>query len=158
MFLSYLMALLNSGCIQEAFPDLNLFDVFVFDANQITWSLYRIERLVAILALIWMYCIDLDLSSVSFVTGNANPPHNITSWFQSRGQGRTRDDTANQIPHDIYVIGTQEDPLGEKEWIDLVKGALRDITNISFKQVSFKHWCQEHRVVYRVTRHISLVH
>ncbi|XP_031431379.1 phosphatidylinositol 3,4,5-trisphosphate 5-phosphatase 1 isoform X2 [Clupea harengus] len=68
--------------------------------------------------------------------GNANPPHNITSWFQSRGQGRTRDDTANQIPHDIYVIGTQEDPLGEKEWIDLVKGALRDITNISFKQVA----------------------
>ncbi|XP_041913737.1 phosphatidylinositol 3,4,5-trisphosphate 5-phosphatase 1 [Alosa sapidissima] len=68
--------------------------------------------------------------------GNANPPHNITSWFQSKGQGRTRDDTANQIPHDIYVIGTQEDPLGEKEWMDIVKGALRDITNISFKQVA----------------------
>ncbi|XP_063058053.1 phosphatidylinositol 3,4,5-trisphosphate 5-phosphatase 1 [Engraulis encrasicolus] len=68
--------------------------------------------------------------------GNANPPQNITSWFQSKGQGRTRDDTANQIPHDIYVIGTQEDPLGEKEWMDIVKGALRHITNISFKLVA----------------------
>ncbi|XP_051569133.1 phosphatidylinositol 3,4,5-trisphosphate 5-phosphatase 1-like [Myxocyprinus asiaticus] len=68
--------------------------------------------------------------------GNANPPHNITSWFQSKGQGKTRDDTANQIPHDIYVIGTQEDPLGEKEWVDTVKGSLRDITNISFKHIA----------------------
>ncbi len=34
------------------------------------------------------------------------------------------------------MIGTQEDPLGEKEWIETVRGALRDITNISFKPVS----------------------
>ncbi|XP_051562601.1 phosphatidylinositol 3,4,5-trisphosphate 5-phosphatase 1-like isoform X2 [Myxocyprinus asiaticus] len=68
--------------------------------------------------------------------GNASPPHNITSWFQSKGQGKTHDDTANQIPHDIYVIGTQEDPLGEKEWIDNVRGALRNITNISFKHIA----------------------
>uniref|UniRef100_A0A4W4EFR8 phosphatidylinositol-3,4,5-trisphosphate 5-phosphatase n=1 Tax=Electrophorus electricus TaxID=8005 RepID=A0A4W4EFR8_ELEEL len=68
--------------------------------------------------------------------GNANPPSNITSWFQSKGLGKTHDDTASQIPHDIYVVGTQEDPLGEKEWIDTVKATLRDITNISFKQVA----------------------
>ncbi|KAJ8418642.1 hypothetical protein AAFF_G00001410 [Aldrovandia affinis] len=68
--------------------------------------------------------------------GNAGPPHNITSWFQSKGQGKTRDDTADHIPHDIYVIGTQEDPLGEREWIEVLKGTLRDITNISFKQVA----------------------
>ncbi|XP_053492626.1 phosphatidylinositol 3,4,5-trisphosphate 5-phosphatase 1 isoform X2 [Ictalurus furcatus] len=68
--------------------------------------------------------------------GNASPPPNITSWFQSKGQGKTRDDTASQIPHDIYVIGTQEDPLGEKDWIDIVRGTLRDITNISFKQIA----------------------
>ncbi|XP_057193929.1 phosphatidylinositol 3,4,5-trisphosphate 5-phosphatase 1 isoform X5 [Triplophysa rosa] len=67
--------------------------------------------------------------------GNASPPQNITSWFLSKGQGKTRDDTANQIPHDIYVIGTQEDPLGEKEWVDIVRSALRDINNISFKHI-----------------------
>lgn len=73
--------------------------------------------------------------SVLLFPGNANPPSNITSWFQSKGQGKTYDDTTSQIPHDIYVIGTQEDPLGEKDWIDIVRGTLRDITNISFKQV-----------------------
>ncbi|XP_028817201.1 phosphatidylinositol 3,4,5-trisphosphate 5-phosphatase 1 isoform X2 [Denticeps clupeoides] len=68
--------------------------------------------------------------------GNANPPPSLASWFKCKGQGKTRDDTASQIPHDIYVIGTQEDPLGEKEWMDVVKGELRNITNISFKQVA----------------------
>ncbi|XP_042339626.1 phosphatidylinositol 3,4,5-trisphosphate 5-phosphatase 1 [Plectropomus leopardus] len=68
--------------------------------------------------------------------GNASPPHNIDSWFQCKGQGKTRDDTADHIPHDFYVIGTQEDPLGEREWADTVKGVLRKITNISFKQVA----------------------
>ncbi|KAM3619855.1 uncharacterized protein V6R79_014724 [Siganus canaliculatus] len=68
--------------------------------------------------------------------GNAGPPHNINSWFQCKGQGKTRDDTADHIPHDFYVIGSQEDPLGEREWADTVKGVLRNITNISFKQVA----------------------
>ncbi|XP_035509815.1 phosphatidylinositol 3,4,5-trisphosphate 5-phosphatase 1 isoform X1 [Morone saxatilis] len=68
--------------------------------------------------------------------GNAGPPHNFNSWFQCKGQGKTQDDTADHIPHDFYVIGTQEDPLGEREWADTVKGVLRNITNISFKQVA----------------------
>uniref|UniRef100_A0A665U1C6 phosphatidylinositol-3,4,5-trisphosphate 5-phosphatase n=1 Tax=Echeneis naucrates TaxID=173247 RepID=A0A665U1C6_ECHNA len=68
--------------------------------------------------------------------GNAGPPHNINSWFQCKGQGKTQDDTADHIPHDFYVIGTQEDPLSEREWADTVKGVLRNITNISFKQVA----------------------
>ncbi|XP_071779538.2 phosphatidylinositol 3,4,5-trisphosphate 5-phosphatase 1 [Centroberyx gerrardi] len=68
--------------------------------------------------------------------GNASPPHNIKSWFQCKGQGKTRDDTADHIPHDIYVIGTQEDALGEKEWGDMLKNVLRNITNISFKAVA----------------------
>ncbi|XP_041647528.1 phosphatidylinositol 3,4,5-trisphosphate 5-phosphatase 1 isoform X2 [Cheilinus undulatus] len=68
--------------------------------------------------------------------GNAGTPHNISSWFQCKGQGKTRDDTADHIPHDFYVIGTQEDPLSEREWSDTVKSVLRNITNISFKQVA----------------------
>uniref|UniRef100_A0A3B4B2S6 phosphatidylinositol-3,4,5-trisphosphate 5-phosphatase n=1 Tax=Periophthalmus magnuspinnatus TaxID=409849 RepID=A0A3B4B2S6_9GOBI len=68
--------------------------------------------------------------------GNATPPLNISSWFLCKGQGKTRDDTAEHIPHDIYVVGTQEDPLGEREWVDTVKSTLRNITNISFKQVA----------------------
>ncbi|KAM9832665.1 phosphatidylinositol 3,4,5-trisphosphate 5-phosphatase 1 [Neosynchiropus ocellatus] len=70
--------------------------------------------------------------------GNAGPPHNISSWFQCKGQGKTWDDTATHIPHDLYVIGTQEDPLSEREWADTVKSVLRNITNISFKQIAIQ--------------------
>nr|XP_006003065.1 PREDICTED: phosphatidylinositol 3,4,5-trisphosphate 5-phosphatase 1 [Latimeria chalumnae] len=71
----------------------------------------------------------------SWNMGDAPPP-SITSWFLSKGQGKTRDDTADYIPHDIYVIGTQEDPLGDKEWLDILRRSLQQITNINFKLVS----------------------
>ncbi|XP_051873683.1 phosphatidylinositol 3,4,5-trisphosphate 5-phosphatase 1 isoform X2 [Pristis pectinata] len=68
--------------------------------------------------------------------GNASPPADIRSWFQCRGQGKTRDDTAADIPHDIYIIGTQEDTQGEKEWVELLKSTLKDITYIKFKHIA----------------------
>uniref|UniRef100_A0A5F8GEZ3 phosphatidylinositol-3,4,5-trisphosphate 5-phosphatase n=1 Tax=Monodelphis domestica TaxID=13616 RepID=A0A5F8GEZ3_MONDO len=68
--------------------------------------------------------------------GDAPPPKKITSWFLSKGQGKTRDDSADYIPHDIYVIGTQEDPLGEKEWLEILKHSLQEITDITFKMVA----------------------
>ncbi|XP_055502093.1 phosphatidylinositol 3,4,5-trisphosphate 5-phosphatase 1 isoform X1 [Leucoraja erinacea] len=68
--------------------------------------------------------------------GNASPPTDIRSWFQCRGQGKTQDDTAADIPHDIYIIGTQEDTQGEKEWVELLKSTLKDITYIKFKHIS----------------------
>ncbi|XP_023379541.1 phosphatidylinositol 3,4,5-trisphosphate 5-phosphatase 1 [Pteropus vampyrus] len=71
--------------------------------------------------------------------GNAPPPKKITSWFLSKGQGKTRDDSADYIPHDIYVIGTQEDPLGEKEWLEILKNSLQEITSMTFKTVSSRH-------------------
>uniref|UniRef100_A0A8B9MXD7 phosphatidylinositol-3,4,5-trisphosphate 5-phosphatase n=1 Tax=Accipiter nisus TaxID=211598 RepID=A0A8B9MXD7_9AVES len=66
----------------------------------------------------------------------APPPKKITSWFLSKGQGKTRDDTADYIPHDIYVIGTQEDPQGEKEWLETLRQSLQEITSISFKVIA----------------------
>ncbi|KAM6921746.1 phosphatidylinositol 3,4,5-trisphosphate 5-phosphatase 1 [Xenentodon cancila] len=68
--------------------------------------------------------------------GNAGPPPDIDSWFQCKGQGKTQDDTADHIPHDLYVIGSQEDPLSDREWTETLKSVLRNITNISFKQMA----------------------
>ncbi|XP_049625310.1 phosphatidylinositol 3,4,5-trisphosphate 5-phosphatase 1 [Suncus etruscus] len=68
--------------------------------------------------------------------GNAPPPKKITSWFLSKGQGKTRDDSADYIPHDIYVIGTQEDPLGEKEWLEALRNSLQEVTSITFKTIA----------------------
>ncbi|XP_037706380.1 phosphatidylinositol 3,4,5-trisphosphate 5-phosphatase 1 [Choloepus didactylus] len=68
--------------------------------------------------------------------GNAPPPKKITSWFLSKGQGKTRDDSADYLPHDIYVIGTQEDPLGEKEWLEILRHSLQEITSMTFKTIA----------------------
>ncbi|XP_069752631.1 phosphatidylinositol 3,4,5-trisphosphate 5-phosphatase 1 isoform X2 [Narcine bancroftii] len=70
--------------------------------------------------------------------GNASPPADIRSWFLCRGQGKTRDDTAADIPHDIYIIGTQEDTQGEKEWVELLKSTLKDITSMKFKHIAIQ--------------------
>ncbi|XP_043926521.1 phosphatidylinositol 3,4,5-trisphosphate 5-phosphatase 1 isoform X2 [Protopterus annectens] len=70
--------------------------------------------------------------------GDAPPPKCIDSWFLSKGQGKTRDETAPYIPHDIYVIGTQEDPQGEKEWVEILRTTLEKNTNITFKMVAIQ--------------------
>eukprot|EP00079_Xenopus_tropicalis_P036160 XP_017949931.1 PREDICTED: phosphatidylinositol 3,4,5-trisphosphate 5-phosphatase 1-like [Xenopus tropicalis] len=70
--------------------------------------------------------------------GDAPPPKNITPWFLCKGQGKTRDDTADYIEHDIYVIGTQEDPLSEKEWTDILMNSLREITSVEYKVITIQ--------------------
>lgn len=85
------------------------------------------------------------------IKGAAPSPKKITSWFLSKGQGKTRDDTADYIPHDIYVIGTQEDPQGEKEWLETLRQSLQEITSISFKVVrGYSSYCTLLRHMRRV--------
>ncbi|KAM4695186.1 phosphatidylinositol 3,4,5-trisphosphate 5-phosphatase 1 [Discoglossus pictus] len=70
--------------------------------------------------------------------GDAPPPKKITSWFLCKGQGKTRDETADYIEHDIYVIGTQEDPLSEKEWVDIILRSLNEITTADYKLITIQ--------------------
>ncbi|XP_041076387.1 phosphatidylinositol 3,4,5-trisphosphate 5-phosphatase 2B-like [Polyodon spathula] len=70
--------------------------------------------------------------------GNAPPPRGLTSWLTSTGLGRVQDETTAALPHDIYAIGTQENTLGEREWAEHLRGALRSITDIDFKVVALQ--------------------
>ncbi|KAM8952328.1 phosphatidylinositol 3,4,5-trisphosphate 5-phosphatase 1 [Pelodytes ibericus] len=70
--------------------------------------------------------------------GDAPPPKKITSWFLCKGQGKTRDETTDYIEHDIYVIGTQEDPLNEKEWVDILLRSLNEITTSEYKPITIQ--------------------
>ncbi|OCT78814.1 phosphatidylinositol 3,4,5-trisphosphate 5-phosphatase 1-like [Xenopus laevis] len=82
-----------------------------------------------------------DMLSVFIGTwnmGDAPPPKNITPWFLCKGQGKTKDDTADYIEHDIYVIGTQEDPLSEKEWTDKLINSLSEITSVEYKVITIQ--------------------
>ncbi|KAF7699684.1 hypothetical protein HF521_002642 [Silurus meridionalis] len=40
------------------------------------------------------------------------------------------------IPHDIYVFGTQENSVCDKEWVENLRAALKDYTEIDYKPVA----------------------
>lgn len=67
--------------------------------------------------------------------GSAPPPKNVTSWFASKGLGKTLDEMTVTIPHDIYVFGTQENSMGDKEWVDFMRGVLKEFTEVEYRPV-----------------------
>ncbi|NXA13141.1 SHIP2 phosphatase, partial [Sapayoa aenigma] len=70
--------------------------------------------------------------------GGVPPPKNITSWFTSKGLGKTLDEVTMAIPHDIYVFGTQENSLGDKEWVDFLRTVLKDFTDVEYRPVAMQ--------------------
>ncbi|KAK2524700.1 Inppl1 [Columba livia] len=70
--------------------------------------------------------------------GSVPPPKNITSWFTCKGLGKTLDEVTVAIPHDIYVFGSQENSLGDREWVDVLRAALRDVTEVEYRPVAMQ--------------------
>ncbi|KAM9795447.1 inositol polyphosphate phosphatase-like 1b [Neosynchiropus ocellatus] len=82
---------------------------------------------------------DPDVISVFVGTwnmGGSPPPRSLQSWVTCCGLGRTPDDSVALLPYDVYALGTQENPQGEKEWTESIKATLRSCTHIDFKQVA----------------------
>ena len=69
------------------------------------------------------------------ISGDAIPPQDVSSWFLCHGSGRTLDPSVQNIPHDIYAIGTQETGLPEKDWIHKTIDTVEDITGKKYHQV-----------------------
>lgn len=68
--------------------------------------------------------------------GGSPPPRSLQSWVTCCGLGHTPDESISFLPHDVYALGTQENPQGEREWTDHIKSTLRSYTHIDFKQVA----------------------
>ncbi|KAL2304227.1 hypothetical protein Nmel_012970 [Mimus melanotis] len=68
--------------------------------------------------------------------GSTPPPRSLASWLTSRGLGRTQDETTACIPHDIYVIGTQENSLGDHEWVEFLCASLKTLMAIDYRVVT----------------------
>ncbi|KAM9319728.1 phosphatidylinositol 3,4,5-trisphosphate 5-phosphatase 2 [Gastrophryne carolinensis] len=82
-----------------------------------------------------------DMISVFIGTwnmGSVPPQKNITSWIGSKGLGKTLDEMAVTIPHDIYVFGTQENSVGDKEWVDFLRVMLKDCTELDYRPVAMQ--------------------
>uniref|UniRef100_A0A8C2SUF0 phosphatidylinositol-3,4,5-trisphosphate 5-phosphatase n=1 Tax=Coturnix japonica TaxID=93934 RepID=A0A8C2SUF0_COTJA len=82
-----------------------------------------------------------DLISVYVGTwnmGSTPPPRSLASWLTSRGLGHTQDETTTCIPHDIYVIGTQENSLGDREWVEFLRASLKTLMAIDYQVVALQ--------------------
>uniref|UniRef100_A0A8C9FJQ2 phosphatidylinositol-3,4,5-trisphosphate 5-phosphatase n=1 Tax=Pavo cristatus TaxID=9049 RepID=A0A8C9FJQ2_PAVCR len=82
-----------------------------------------------------------DLISVYVGTwnmGSTPPPRSLASWLTSRGLGHTQDETTACIPHDIYVIGTQENSLGDREWVEFLRASLKTLMAIDYRVVALQ--------------------
>nr|5OKN_A Chain A, Phosphatidylinositol 3,4,5-trisphosphate 5-phosphatase 2 [Homo sapiens]5OKN_B Chain B, Phosphatidylinositol 3,4,5-trisphosphate 5-phosphatase 2 [Homo sapiens]5OKN_C Chain C, Phosphatidylinositol 3,4,5-trisphosphate 5-phosphatase 2 [Homo sapiens]5OKN_D Chain D, Phosphatidylinositol 3,4,5-trisphosphate 5-phosphatase 2 [Homo sapiens]5OKN_E Chain E, Phosphatidylinositol 3,4,5-trisphosphate 5-phosphatase 2 [Homo sapiens]5OKN_F Chain F, Phosphatidylinositol 3,4,5-trisphosphate 5-phosphat len=82
-----------------------------------------------------------DMISVFIGTwnmGSVPPPKNVTSWFTSKGLGKTLDEVTVTIPHDIYVFGTQENSVGDREWLDLLRGGLKELTDLDYRPIAMQ--------------------
>uniref|UniRef100_A0A8C9SSH5 phosphatidylinositol-3,4,5-trisphosphate 5-phosphatase n=1 Tax=Scleropages formosus TaxID=113540 RepID=A0A8C9SSH5_SCLFO len=74
----------------------------------------------------------------SWNMGSVPPPKVMTSWLVSRGLGKTLDEMTVTIPHDIYVIGTQENSVCDKEWVEMLRAALKDCTELDYKLIAMQ--------------------
>ncbi|KAL0974145.1 hypothetical protein UPYG_G00216220 [Umbra pygmaea] len=101
-----------------------------------------------------------DLISVFVGSWNMDgspPPQSLQSWVTCCGLGRTPDESTAFLPHDIYALGTQENPQGEKEWTEHIKATLRGHTHIDYKQVAVQSLWNMRLAVFVKPEHESCV-
>lgn len=70
--------------------------------------------------------------------GSVPPPKSVSSWLTCRGLGKALDEVTAGIPHDIYVFGTQENSVGDKEWVDFLRAVLKEYSDTEYRPVAMQ--------------------
>ncbi|KAK6296205.1 hypothetical protein J4Q44_G00339180 [Coregonus suidteri] len=68
--------------------------------------------------------------------GSVPSPKAVGSWLLCRGLGKTLDEMTGTIPHDLYVFGTQENSVCDREWVDSLRTALKEHTELDYKPIA----------------------
>uniref|UniRef100_A0A665U4C2 phosphatidylinositol-3,4,5-trisphosphate 5-phosphatase n=1 Tax=Echeneis naucrates TaxID=173247 RepID=A0A665U4C2_ECHNA len=68
--------------------------------------------------------------------GSVPSPKSVASWVLCRGLGKTLDEMTVTIPHDLYVFGTQENSVCEREWVESLRCMLKDQTELEYKPIA----------------------
>ncbi|KAM5126165.1 phosphatidylinositol 3,4,5-trisphosphate 5-phosphatase 2-like, partial [Mantella aurantiaca] len=79
-----------------------------------------------------------DMISVFIGTwnmGSVPPQKSLGSWIGCKGLGKTQDEMTVTIPHDIYVFGTQENSVTDRDWADFLRAMLKDLTEGDYRPV-----------------------
>ncbi|KAK3776324.1 hypothetical protein RRG08_039910 [Elysia crispata] len=76
-----------------------------------------------------------DVDNVSIFVGTWNmgksaPCESLKYWLKCDGEGKSKDRVLSRLPHDVYVIGTQESAMTEKDWINTIKAGLKASLNL----------------------------
>ena len=77
----------------------------------------------------------IDWLFVFMLTGFETPHYNLRSWLRSQGIGKTRPKQLDNLAHHVYVIGTQESKLNEKDWANNIKATLSDMLGHDMHEV-----------------------
>ncbi|XP_070538034.1 phosphatidylinositol 3,4,5-trisphosphate 5-phosphatase 2-like isoform X2 [Ptychodera flava] len=105
---------------------------------------------------------DIDQISVFIGTWNMgdtmpSPGGKLKSWIQSEGSGKTLDSQIQMMPHDLYVIGTQESIMSERDWVNRIKRELQNCVNVDFKTVAVCSLWQIRLVILVKPEHIHRI-
>lgn len=74
----------------------------------------------------------------SLSAGSVPSPKSVASWVLCRGLGKTLDEMTVTIPHDLYVFGSQENSVCEREWVESLRAMLKEQTELDYKPVRNK--------------------
>ncbi|KAM7413176.1 hypothetical protein PAMA_020516 [Pampus argenteus] len=80
-----------------------------------------------------------DMISVFIGTwnmGSVPAPKSVASWVLCRGLGKTLDEMTVTIPHDLYVFGTQENSVCDREWVESLRAMLKEHTELDYKPIA----------------------
>ncbi len=67
--------------------------------------------------------------------GSVPSPKSVASWVLCRGLGKTLDEMTVTIPHDLYVFGSQENSVCDREWVESLRAILKEQTELDYKPV-----------------------
>ena len=57
------------------------------------------------------------------------------NWLRCQGLGKPQDETLAVLAHDMYVIGTQESALTEKDWVNRLQRTLSECVQTDLQLV-----------------------
>ncbi|XP_056906336.1 phosphatidylinositol 3,4,5-trisphosphate 5-phosphatase 2A isoform X3 [Takifugu flavidus] len=79
-----------------------------------------------------------DMISIFIGTWNMGSvplPKTVASWVLCRGLGKSLDEMTVTIPHDLYVFGSQENSVCDREWVESLRTVLKEQTELDYKPV-----------------------
>ncbi|XP_034055069.1 LOW QUALITY PROTEIN: phosphatidylinositol 3,4,5-trisphosphate 5-phosphatase 2A [Gymnodraco acuticeps] len=68
--------------------------------------------------------------------GSVPAPKSQASWVLCHGLGKTLDEMTVTIPHDLYVFGSQENSVCDREWVESLRALLKEQTELDYKPIA----------------------